>query len=325
MSKQNKDLSLPPEILVLKKHIGKIVLSAIILIGGFNVVYTINPEEVGVITRFGEFNRTTMPGLNFKLPFAEEVFKIPVERQLKQEFGFRTQEVGVRSQFAVSGETKMESMMLTGDLNMADVEWVVQYRINDPYLYLFRVRNAEKTLRDMSEATMRKVVGDRTVNEVLTVGRQRVATAVEERLQQLCDEYELGIAIDQVVLQDVNPPDPVKPSFNAVNEAQQERETLTNRALAEYNRAVPRARGEAQQMIQQAEGYYINRVNRATGEAARFNSLYEEYLNAPAVTRQRLYLETMERVLPQIGNKIITDESGTDILPLLQLQTKGQQ
>lgn len=325
MSKQQfSQANLPPEILLIKKHVGKIVLAALILFGGFASVYTINPEEVGVVTRFGKYDRTTYPGLNFKIPLAEEVFKIPVERQLKQEFGFRTQEAGVRSQFAKSGDTRNESMMLTGDLNMADVEWVVQYRISDAYLYLFRVRNAEKTLRDMSEATMRKIVGDRTVNEVLTVGRQRVATAVEERLQMLCDEYELGITIDQVVLQDVNPPDPVKPSFNAVNEAQQQRETLINQALTEYNRAIPRARGEAQQMIERAEGFYVNRINRAQGEAERFNSLYREYILAPEVTRQRLYLETMERILPKIGNKIITDESGTDILPLLQLQTGGR-
>jgi modulator of FtsH protease HflK len=210
-------------------------------------------------------------------------------------------------------------MMLTGDLNLTDVEWVVQYRIVDSYRYLFRVRNADKTLRDMSEAAMRKIVGDRTVNEVLTVGRQEVASSVEVLLQKMCDEYENGIRIDQVVLQDVNPPEPVKPSFNAVNEAQQERETLINQAEAEYNRVIPRARGEAEETIQLAEAYALNRVNRAKGEAERFTALFDAYIKSPEVTKQRIYLETMERVLPKIGNKIIVDEKGNNVLPLLNI------
>jgi membrane protease subunit HflK len=214
-----------------------------------------------------------------------------------------------------------ESLMLTGDLNLADVEWVIQYRIVDPYMYLFRVRNAEKTLRDMSESVVRKVVGDRTVNEVLTVGRMEVASVVEGLLQELCNEYQNGIKIDQVVLQDVNPPEQVKPSFNAVNEAQQQRETLINQGQAEFNRVIPRARGEAQQTIQQAEAYALTRVNLALGETDRFNSLYEEYIKAPDVTRTRLYLETMARIMPKIGNKIIVDEKGNNVLPLLQMQT----
>jgi len=181
------------------------------------------------------------------------------------------------------------------------------------------VRNPEKTLRDISEAAMRQVVGDRTVDEVLTVGRQEVATEVELLLQKICDEYENGIKIDQVVLQDVNPPEAVKASFNAVNEAQQEREKLVNEALAEYNRVVPRARGEAQQAIQTAEGYATERVNRALGDASRFNQLYDEYIKAPDVTKRRIYLETMNEILPKIGNKVIMDERGQNILPLLQM------
>jgi len=214
--------------------------------------------------------------------------------------------------------------MLTGDLNLADVEWVVQYRIVDPYLYLFRVRNAENTLRDMSESVIRKAVGDRTVNEVLTVGRMEVATVAEGLLQDLCNEYHNGIKIDQIVLQDVNPPEQVKPSFNAVNEAQQQRETLINQGQAEFNRVIPRARGEAQQTIQQAEAYALNRVNRAMGEASRFEALYEEYLKAPEVTKTRIYLETMARIMPNIGNKVIVDEQGNNVLPLLQLQSRNQ-
>jgi membrane protease subunit HflK len=268
----------------------------------------------------GQYDRTVQPGLNFIIPFFETMYKIPVQRQLKQEFGFRTSDLRQPSEYTKTGYSD-ESMMLTGDLNLTDVEWVIQYRIVNSYNFLFRVRNAEKTLKDMSEAAMRKIVGDRTVNEVLTVGRQEIATSVEVLLQDMCDEYENGIRIDQVVLQDVNPPEPVKPSFNAVNEAQQERETLINQAEAEYNRVIPRARGEATETIQLAEAYALNRVNRAKGEADRFSSIYEAYIQAPEVTKQRIYLETMERVLPKIGNKIITDEKGGNVLPLLNLNS----
>ena len=253
------------------------------------------------------------------LPFGiEKMFKIPVQRQLKQEFGFRTTNAGRSSDYVKAGYGD-ESMMLTGDLNLTDVEWVVQYRITDSFKYLFRVRNADKTLRDMSESAMRKIVGDRTVNEVLTVGRQEVASSVEVLLQSMCDDYENGIRIDQVVLQDVNPPEPVKPSFNAVNQAQQERETLINQAEAEYNRVIPRARGEAEETIQLAEAFALNRVNRSIGEAERFSALFEAYMKAPEVTKQRIYLETMEKVLPKIGNKIIVDEKGNNVLPLLNI------
>src|SRR5690606_7138972 len=224
----------------LKRHLTKVIIGIVGLILIFTSVRTVGPEEEGVVVRLGEYNRTEAPGLNFIIPLGiEKMHKIPVQRQLKQEFGFRTTSGGERSQYAKEAYVD-ESIMLTGDLNLTDVEWVVQYRISDSYKYLFKVRNAEKTLRDMSESDMRKIVGDRTVNEVLTVGRQAVATSVEQLLQELCDEYENGIRIDQVVLQDVNPPDPVKPSFNAVNEAQQERETLINQAEAEYNRVIPR-------------------------------------------------------------------------------------
>lgn len=304
---------------MLKKYARGILIGLLALIGLFTSIYTVGPEEVGVVVRFGKYERTENPGLNFKLPYGVEwVEKIPVERQLKQEFGFRTATSGVRSTYE-KGPYVEESLMLTGDLNLADVEWVVQYRISDPYLFMFKVRNAEKTLRDMSESAVRKVVGDRTVNEVLTVGRMEIATSVERILQELCNEYENGITIDQVVLQDVNPPDPVKPSFNSVNEAQQQRETLINQGQAEFNRVIPRARGEALQTIQQAEAYALNRVNRARGETVRFNTLFEEYVKAPDVTKKRLYLETMQRIMPKIGSKVIVDEQGNNVLPLLQL------
>jgi len=320
MSDKEYEININPD--WIKKYLTKIIFGLIIFIGLLSSIRTVGPEEEGVVVQLGEFNRVVPPGLNFILPFGfETMSKIPVQRQLKQEFGFRTTESGRQSEYAKTGFGD-ESMMLTGDLNLTDVEWVVQYRIVDSYNYLFRVRNPEKTLRDMAEASMRKIVGDRTVNEVLTVGRQEIATSVEVLLQELCDEYQNGIRIDQVVLQDVNPPEPVKPSFNAVNQAQQERETLINQAEAEYNRVIPRARGEASETIQLAEAFALNRVNRAKGEADRFNSLFEAYQQSPEVTKQRIYLETMERILPRIGNKVITDEKGNNVLPLLNLERK---
>ena len=225
----------------------------------------------------------------------------------------------MRSQVTRSG-LENESLMFTGDLNSAVVEWVVQYRIEDPMRYLFKVRDVEETLSDLSEAVMRQVVGDRTVDEVLTVGRQEVADLVEQRLQELCEQYETGIRIEQVVLQHVDPPDPVKPSFNEVNQAEQERETKINQAQSEYNEVIPRARGEAQNTISTAEGYALNRVNRARGEAARFSALYSEYRKAPEVTRRRIYLETMEEVLPKTGRRLILDERLEGVVPLLDLQ-----
>ena len=315
-----QELQLRQTLEKLRKNSKKVIVGLIVLIALATSVKTIGPEQEGVVLMFGKYNRTLQPGLNFIAPFGlEKLYKIPVQRQLKQEFGFRTIEAGTRTRYA-KDEYRDESLMLTGDLNLADVEWVIQYRIVNSFDYLFKVRDAEDALHDMSEAAMRKIVGDRTVNEVLTVGRQEVATSVEVLLQRMCDEYENGIRIDQVVLQDVNPPDPVKASFNAVNEAQQERETLINRAESEYNRVIPRARGEAQETIQRAEGYALSRVNRATGEADRFNSLYTEYIRAPEVTKKRIYLETMERLLPTIGNKVIIDENGTNVLPLLNLE-----
>lgn len=282
-------------------------------------LFQIGPEEVGIITRFGKYVRKVEPGLNMKFPIIERLYKVAVERQQKEEFGFRTTQAGIKSEYSKSG-TADESLMLTGDLNLADVEWIVQYRIVDPYSYLFRVREPVTTLRDISEACMREIVGDRTVNEVLTVGRAEIAMSVHQKIQALCTEYSLGIRVEQVVLQDVNPPDQVKDAFNDVNQAQQERETLINQARSEYNKVIPKAKGQAEETIQRAEGYATERVNNALGESARFNALYLEYVKAPEVTKRRIYLETMEEVIPKLGNKIITDESGSNVLPLLQMQ-----
>ena len=297
-----------------------IIAGALLLMMGLTTFYTIEPEETGLVLRFGQVVKQGIePGLHAKVPFGiDRVMKVPVQRQLKEEFGFRTVRAGVQSQFSTKNFAD-ESNMLTGDLNAAVVEWVVQYRIVDPYKYLFRVRNVEKTFRDMSEAVMRRTVGDRTVNEVLTIGRAEVALQVQTGLQELCNQYETGISVDQVVLQDVNPPDAVKPSFNAVNEAQQEKEKLINQAQSEYNREIPKAKGEAEQTINEAEGYALDRVNRAQGDATLFSAIYAAYRLAPEVTRNRMYLETMTEVLPQVQSKIIVDDQLKGLLPLLNL------
>jgi membrane protease subunit HflK len=298
-------------------RIAAAVLLAILFLS--TTFYQVQPEAVGVVQRFGRYVRTTEPGLHVKLPLVETVMRVPVQRQLKQEFGFRTEEAAIRTRYS-QANFRDESMMLTGDLNVAIVEWIIQYRVSDPYQFLFKVRNPEETFRAMNEAIMRQVVGDRTVTEVLTVGRQEIETRVEEELQALAKQYELGLTVEQVVLQDVNPPDPVKPSWDAVNQAQQQRDRLINEARAEYNKVVPRAKGEAEQTILQAQGYALDRVNRSQGDSARFKAIYDSYRKSPEVTRRRLYLETMQKVLPQIGGKIYLDKDAKGILPLLPLQ-----
>lgn len=305
------------------KLVGSILLGLVLVVLVFGSFYQIQPEEVGVVLRFGAYHRTTDPGLHVKIPLVETVRPVPVQRQLKQEFGFRTVEAGVRSSYEAT-PYEDEALMLTGDLNVAVVEWIVQYRVADPYRFLFRVRNVEDTFRDMNEAVMREVVGDRTVTEVLTVGRQEIETTVQTALQELADQYESGIVVDQVVLQDVNPPDPVKPSWDAVNQAQQQRDRLINEAQARYNQVIPRARGEAEQTILRAEGYALERVNTSEGDAAAFNALVEEYLRAPEVTRQRMYLETMQQLLPRLGGKLFLDEDAQGVLPLLPLDSLQQ-
>jgi membrane protease subunit HflK len=293
----------------------------------FTSYYQIEPAEVGVIQRFGKHVRTTGPGPHLKIPFGvERLTKVPVQRQLKMEFGFRTTRAGVRSEFTeATPQTQAEAVMLTGDLNVAVVEWIVQYRIRDPKLYLFHLRNVQDTFRDMTEAAMRQVVGDHSVDEVLTVGREAIAQAAKDELQRLCDLYGNGVEVQQLLLQDVNPPDPVKPAFNEVNQAIQEKERAINDAWAEYNKAVPKAKGEAEQAVRAAEGYALERVNNAEGDAKRFDALYEEYRKAPAVTRKRLYLENMAQLLPKLGRKLILDEKARGVLPLLQLEGAGKE
>jgi membrane protease subunit HflK len=298
--------------------IGIIVLIAVVVLWG--AFYQIAPDEMGVILRFGKFVRTTDPGLHFKWPLGiEALTKVPVQRQLKMEFGYRTTNPGVRSEFAVPEEAQKESVMLTGDLNVVIVEWIVQYKIKDPYKYLFKLRDVEKTFRDMNEAVVRRVIGDNAVDEIITTGRARIAAEAKDELQKLADLYEVGVDVSQLIFQDVNPPESVKPAFNDVNEALQEKERKINEALAEFNKEIPKAQGEAEQAIRGAEGYAMERVNNAQGDASRFTQVYKEYIKAPSVTRKRLYLETINDVLSKIEKKYIMDDKQRNLLPLLNL------
>jgi membrane protease subunit HflK len=300
--------------------LGMALLGLILLLALGTTFFTVKAEYQGIILRFGCYARTVNPGLQFKMPFGiERVYQIPVKRQLKQEFGFGTPGSTNPSQSARGDEQELERSMVTGDLNAASVEWIIQFRIDDPVTYLFNFRDPDETLRDVSESVMREVVGDRTVDEVITVGRQEIEAEALVKLRERVGDYRIGVSIDQLQLKNVNPPPPVQPSFNEVNQAQQEREKSINVANGEYNRFVPRARGQAEERIRSAEGYAIRRVNEAEGDAARFNALLAEYIKAPEVTRQRLYLETMSEVMPGITRKILLDAEASRLLPLLQV------
>jgi membrane protease subunit HflK len=304
-------------------------IMVILLIVGLLVIigtglYTVDPEEVGVIQRFGKYVHTTEPGLRFKIPFGvDKLTKVKVKYVFKEEFGFRTLEVGQSATRYSQRDFSGESQMLTGDLNIADVEWIIQYQINDPIKYLFNVRDVEGTLRNLAESSMRQVVGDHSVDEVIVLTRQEIAFQTKLILQQHLEDYQTGLVIRNVNLQNVTPPLPVQPAFNEVNAALQEEERIVNEARQKYNQVIPEARGKALQIIEQAEGYAVNRVNRATGDANRFVDVWSEYNRAKTVTKKRLYLETMEEVLQKIEKIYIVDEDQSGILPLLDLEKGG--
>ena len=300
--------------------LGLIVVLAVYL--GFSSYYTVSAESVGIVQRFGHYHYVVDPGLHFKIPFGvDQITQVLVKRQLKEEFGFGTPGATFKQQMSDPREWRLETIMVTGDLNTALVEWVIQFRIEDAFDFLFKVRDPGDALRDISESVMREVVGDRTVDEVLTIGRQDIEANAQSKMQEVVNMYEMGLRIDQVQLKNVNPPQPVQASFDEVNEAQQERERMINVARGEYNKAVPRAKGTAERTIQAAQGYAIQRVNQAEGDAAKFNALLAEYIKAPDVTRRRLYLETMQEVMPVVKNKIVLDDKAASVLPLLQLNS----
>ena len=308
----------PPSTFPFLTLIGVILIIAI-LAGMF---YTIQPNEVGVVLRFGKFVRSTPPGLHFKIPLGiEKVFPVKVEFVYKEEFGFRTRSPGVRTTYQQRSYSD-ESLMLTGDLNVLDVEWIVQYKIKDPFAILFKIRDVRKTLRDISESVMRKIVGDYTFNEVLTTKRVEINDFAQQGLQEILDSYGTGIEIITVKLQDVNPPDPVQPAFNEVNQAKQEREKLINQAWEVYNQKIPQAKGQALKMVKEAEGYKLEKVNTAQGDAQRFLLLLKEYQKAEDITLKRLYLENMNEILKKTGRKYIVDSEQKAILPLLRLENE---
>ncbi|HYF33820.1 MAG TPA: FtsH protease activity modulator HflK [Prosthecobacter sp.] len=298
-----------------------------LLIGLFTSFYQVPASSVGVVQRFGKYLETTEPGLNFKLPYGfDTVTLVETRRQLKLEFGYGSHGATNDHQYSADyEEQEMEKNMVTGDLNAAVVEWVVQFHIGDARAYVFNFLEPQATLRALSEAVMREVVGDRSIDEVLTVGRQEIEIKALERLQQIANGLQMGVFVDQIQLGNVNPPAQVKDSFDEVNRAQQEKESMINQANGEYNRSIPRARGEAEQRVSEAEGYATKRVNEAEGDAARFSALLAEYQKAPAVTKQRMYLETLGEILPAIPGKTIVDESLQQFLPLMHLQQKSAQ
>ena len=306
--------------LITPKRVLYVILGVIILACLATSFYIVEADEIAVVLMFGKSVRQAQPGLHFKLPLGiERAISVPVRKVFKEEFGFRTLRAGVRTQYDTRDYSE-ESLLLTGDLNIADVEWVVQYKIKDPKNFLFSVRNPQRSLRDLSESVMSRVIGDRIVSEVLTIGRIEIAADVEVNLQQLLDLYQTGLDVANVTLQDVNPPEAVKSAFNAVNEAKQEKDRLINEAWRDYNQSVPKSKGLAAQKISEAQGYALKRVNEAQGDADRFKSIRSEYQKAKEVTRRRLYLEAMREVLPQVKEIYVIDGDTNAPIPILQLK-----
>ena len=297
-----------------------LVIVVLIVIGAYTSMYEVDTEETGVVLRFGKFSSFADPGLHFKLPLGiDRVYLVPTGRVLKEEFGFRTIKPDVRSTFTKRGLDE-ESLTLTGDLNVSDVEWIVQFQVADPFKFMFRINDPVGTIRDIAEAMVRKVIGNANVTEVLTTERALLANEIQQDLQSTLNEYDIGVRIVTVKFQDVTPPDPVKAAYNEVNESEQQRESLIFQAREQFNREVPRARGEAKKVLQEAEGYAVERVNKARGETNRFLALLTEYRKAPSVTRSRIYLETLEEVLPRLEEIYVMDDKTGGLLPLLPLR-----
>ncbi len=289
----------------------------IFLIGVYTSFYTVEPDEEAVIIRLGKYLETTPPGLHYKIPFGIDKHILVQTTKIHQaEFGFRTNDINSNQNRYSARGFDSESLMLTGDLNVADVEWVIQYKISDPYKYLFKASNPIQNIRDVSESIMRRVVGDKSVNDVLTTGRAEISDEAKTLMQEVLDKYDIGIHVSAVKLQDVNPPEVVKPSFNEVNEAKQEQEKWINQAEEAYNKVIPEARGKADELISQAEGFAAAKVNRAEGDTARLKSILKEYKRAPSITRQRPYLETMDYIYGKFEKLTIVDPNVKGMMPI---------
>jgi membrane protease subunit HflK len=301
-----------------------LIVAVLILIGGYSSMYEVDTEETGVVLRFGKFSSFAEPGLHFKMPLGvDRVYLVQTGRVLKEEFGFRTIKPDVRSTYTKRG-LEEESLTLTGDLNVSDVEWIVQFQVSDPFKFIFRIKDPVGTIRDIAEAMVRKAIGNANVTEVLTTERALLASEIQTDLQSTLNQYDIGVRIVTVKFQDVTPPDPVKAAYNEVNESEQQRESLIFQAREQFNREVPRARGEAKKVLQEAEGYAVERVNKARGETNRFLALLTEYRKAPSVTRSRIYLETLEEVLPRLEEIYVMDAENGGALPLLPLRKSLQ-
>jgi len=310
---------------VILKYLSWAILGFFILAGLKGIIYSIGPDEVGVIQRFGKYIALSSPGLQAKIPLGvDKATPIKVEKVFKKEFGFKTIEPGERTRYS-SGDYRDESLMLTGDLNILDVRWIVQFKIKDPVKLLFATRNPDENIHDISEVVMRRFVGDYSVDEVLTTKREEIDDLAQQEIQRILYIYNVGVQIITVKLLDVNPPEKVKPAFNEVNEAKQEKEKMINQAWEAYNKVIPKAKGTAEKTIREAEGYATDKINRAKGESERFLATLEEYKKAPDITRQRLYLETLTQVLPNAKEKYIIDSQQRSILPLLDINKKGGQ
>ena len=301
-----------------------LIVVVLLVIGGYSSMYEVDTEETGVVLRFGKFSSFADPGLHFKMPLGvDRVYLVQTGRVLKEEFGFRTVKPDVRSTYTKRG-LEEESLTLTGDLNVSDVEWIVQFQVADPFKFIFRIKDPVGTIRDIAEAMVRKAIGNANVTEVLTTERALLANEIQQNLQSTLNQYDIGVRIVTVKFQDVTPPDPVKAAYNEVNESEQQRESLIFQAREQFNREVPRARGEAKKVLQEAEGYAVERVNKARGETNRFLALLTEYRKAPSVTRSRIYLETLEEVLPRLEEIYVMDDKNVGALPLLPLRKSLQ-
>jgi len=313
--------------------LGVIIPVALIIIGAYSSYYTVPANGVAVVKRFGEVVAVTEPGLHFKIPFGvDEAIFVPTERGMKEEFGYRTRSADRQSTFDSGSEFRNESLMLTGDLNVINVEWAVQYRIaneeantGDPSdhaasRFLHTVDDPRGTIRDISEAVMRRIIGNHLAVDALTDGRLEIQEEVLQQMREVLDDYDMGVLIRTVNLQTVTPPtQQVRQAYNEVNEAQQEKEQLINEAQSYRNQVLPQARGEGARIVASAEGFKAERVNAALGDDERFKSVLAEYQQAEEITRQRMYLEAMNEILPNIEKLYIMEPGQAGPLPLLQL------
>ena len=301
---------------------GIIVVAILILglaYGIFSSIFRINPSDVGVILRMGKYHTTVNPGLHLKLPYLDKLYPVNVKQVRKEDFGFSNR----ATSSSLTQEHNKESLMITADKNVINVAWIVQYRVGNPYAYLFFVSDVTQAIRDMSESVTRRIVGNMDFDYVLS-NRDLLAAKVKEELQTMVDglfpKGMSGVEIGTVQFKDINPPAPVKPAFNEVNEADQDMKRLVNEAQAEYNRVIPKARGNAKKIVEEAYGYKASRVNKAKGEAQRFLDILQAYNGAPEVTRQRMYLETMQQVLPGVKSIYVMDKNQKQApIPLINL------